>query len=49
MYIKSVDGKTNTSLSVINGSNKQGEIKVELSETITWRLILIKYQLMVRL
>ena len=32
MYIKSVDGKTNTSLSVINGSNKRGEIKVELSE-----------------
>ena len=32
MYIKSVNGKTNTSLSLINGTNKRGEFMVELSE-----------------
>ena len=32
MYIKSVEGKTNTSLSIINASNKQGDFTVELSE-----------------
>ena len=32
MYIKSVNGKTNTSLSVINASNREGEFTVELSE-----------------
>jgi len=32
MYIKSVNGKTNTSLSVINAANKEGNFTINLSE-----------------
>lgn len=32
MYIKSVNGKTNTALSVINAANKKGDFTIELTE-----------------
>ena len=48
MYIKSVEGKTNTSLSIINASNKQGDFTVELSEDDYLETYTNKISLMVR-